>query len=86
MSLIVYFEHLYCWPRCCCHGDLAVDGYPAGILMFMHSLASMLFPLSMLALAPMLLQVILLSVVGRTATSVHALALIHAIAGTHAFS
>jgi hypothetical protein len=52
----------------------------------MHSLASMFFPLSMLALAPMLLQVILLFVVGRTATSVHALALIHAIAGTHAFS
>jgi hypothetical protein len=42
----------------------------------------------MLALAPMLLQVILLFVVGRTATSVHALAriTIHAIAGTHAFS
>ncbi len=25
----IYFEHLYCWPSCCCHGILAVNGYPA---------------------------------------------------------
>ncbi len=48
-------------------------------------LASMVLPYSSLLLAPMLLQVFLICC-GPTVIGVHDLALVHAVASTHAFA